>query len=100
MMTETPATPRRTPATRFAVSLSSARKIAATTMPKKAVVAFRMEARPLSISVWPHVISVNGIALFSAPMTKNAVQTRNPRGTDRPRHSTKSHSRIAAQNTR
>lgn len=38
------------------------------------VVALKIDASPLAMRVSPYTISVNGMTLFSSPMTRNAIQ--------------------------
>ena len=78
--TTTPANPMTTPKPRFQERRSSVKTIAATTTPKIAVVALKMEVSPVSICNWPQAISEKGIALLSSPMTKKAPQMRGLRG--------------------
>ena len=75
----TPTRPISTPATLYAVSLSSP-KAAVTITVNSGVVALAIEASPLVMNVCPAATSANGITLFSSPMTKNGIQAASPRG--------------------
>ena len=67
---------------------------------KSGVVAFRIEARPLAISVWPQKIRLNGMRLFSPPMIRKAPQARYEVGMRKPRARTTRLSATAARPTR
>jgi len=69
-----------TPARRLPVILSSTVRMWATITANRGVVAFRIEASPLAMWVWPHTIRENGMTLLSRPMPKKAAQSRTPRG--------------------
>ena len=69
-------------------------------MPNSGVVAFRIEASPLAIRVWPHRIRLNGTRLFSAPMARKARQARASPGILPPPVSTARLSASAATPTR
>ena len=75
----TPTTPRTTPATRRTCKASSP-AIAMTITVNSGVVAFRIEARPLGMKVWPITISENGMTLLSSPITTNGFQPAAPLG--------------------
>ncbi|MET3339713.1 hypothetical protein ABIF52_000094 [Bradyrhizobium japonicum] len=75
----TPTTPRTTPATRR-ICRASSPAIAMTVTVNSGVVAFRMEASPLGMMVWPITISENGMTLLSSPITKNGFQPNVPLG--------------------
>lgn len=100
MVVTTPAKPSRTPAIRRGVSRSSASTSDATSTPKIAVAAFRIEASPEGIDCWPQVMSVKGITLFRSPITRKEAQIRRLRGTASPRSRTATQSTRAAPPTR
>ena len=70
----TPMKPASTPATRDDVRRSSSVQTCATKTVKSGVVALRIAASELAISVCPQVIKANGTALFISPMARNETQ--------------------------
>ena len=62
--------------------------------------AFRIDARPALISVWPQVRRLNGTALFRNPMTRNGAQPARVDGMERPDRRTTTHNVSAASATR
>ena len=100
MIAATPASPKSAPVILRGVSGSSASSSPATTAPNTAVVPLRIEARPLSMRVWPQKISEKGMALMSAPMTRSAAQIRGLRGRAMPRRRMTRNSTGSAQTTR
>src|SRR3954451_18813413 len=79
----TPARPSATPATRRSRKASSP-AAAITITVNSGVVAFRTDASPLGMKVWPITISENGMTLLRSPIVTNGFQPVTPLGKPTP----------------
>ncbi|MGX1322450.1 hypothetical protein AB7M17_005903 [Bradyrhizobium sp. USDA 377] len=75
----TPRSPSATPARRRICNASSPAPAMTITV-NNGVVAFRIEASPLGMKVWPITISENGMTLLSSPIAQNGFQPIMPLG--------------------
>ena len=78
-----PANPTSSPATRGPVSRSSGSTAAASTMTTSGMAPLMTDARVESTSCSAHVMSKNGSATLSTPMTARDAQVRGSRGSRR-----------------
>jgi hypothetical protein len=79
----TPERPNATPATRRSRKASSP-AAAITITVNSGVVAFRIDASPLGMKVWPTTISENGMTLLRSPIATNGFQPAMPLGKPMP----------------
>src|SRR3954468_5906883 len=79
----TPARPSATPAKRRSRKASSP-AAAITITVNSGVVAFRIDASPLGMKVWPITISENGMTLLKSPIATNGFQPLTPFGNRMP----------------